>query len=862
MQPNIGYETQAATEMLASSCMYCGKPLQQPHSIEQGCGDICADKYRVFSAAEGGFDEGRVRAALDMAPETMREQVAKALADEGAEAAMKKINHIAGYHWQRKTENWGHYMGSAIELADAMGFDGVAQKLKSRYIEGEGGRKTGLLVEEDRREGYWRFASPWIANPSIRKNNKSAMYGAGARMEKVGSDWFWYFPADKWLHVVNALVHAYAGSLGMLPNGEPFVVPAEPVAVPAPPGEAAGAPDRVEEPKVKEAELDKGQVLTLRDGREVVVAWIGSGRVGVVPLAKAEESMREKGYLWRRITGDYEFMGTEEVATIKAPQVEVEAVEEIVEAPVPKRVANRPLPEEMFAFQREGALWLDTKGSGILAFDMGLGKTLTSIAIIDTPAVVVCPASLRINWVREVTRWRPDLTVASVGVAEVQTKGGKKIKKLPSKITDEQLKADVVVINYDILKTDNLKKLVDRRPATLIVDESHYIKELKLKWNRARRVHEVAKGGSARAGHVWTLAQSSARRILLTGTPMVNGRPYELWPQLNVVDPREWGSFFKYCQRYCDPQPVPGGRGTDFTGASNLSELHDRIQGKFLLRRTKDELADQLPDKQRRSILVSMDEATSKEYKRAAAEFLKWVKDTGGVEAFDRARRAEALNRLTTLRRLAAVGKTEAFIEQCMQHLQSTGRPLIVMAHHREVTEAVTEALVQNGVKAAMYTGSESAVRKAEIKDWFQDGKPADAPPEARDYLDVLVCSITAAGVGLTLTRAQDMFFAERTWRPYDLVQAEDRIYRIGQKNNATITYYDAAGTIDEYLAEMLVQKMRAAEEVINGTDPSDEDEAASFLLEAMFHYKPGEHKRNPAELGDIDEYEWAQPEL
>jgi SWI/SNF-related matrix-associated actin-dependent regulator 1 of chromatin subfamily A len=307
---------------------------------------------------------------------------------------------------------------------------------------------------------------------------------------------------------------------------------------------------------------------------------------------------------------------------------------------------------------------------------------------------------------------------------------------------------------------------------------------------------------------------------------------------------------------------VPGGRGTDFTGASNLSELHDRIQGKFLLRRTKDELADQLPDKQRRSILVSMDEATSKEYKRAAAEFLKWVKDTGGVEAFDRARRAEALNRLTTLRRLAAVGKTEAFIEQCMQHLQSTGRPLIVMAHHREVTEAVTEALVQNGVKAAMYTGSESAVRKAEIKDWFQDGKPADAPPEARDYLDVLVCSITAAGVGLTLTRAQDMFFAERTWRPYDLVQAEDRIYRIGQKNNATITYYDAAGTIDEYLAEMLVQKMRAAEEVINGTDPSDEDEAASFLLEAMFHYKPGEHKRNPAELGDIDEYEWAQPEL
>ena len=872
-----GYEGEAGTLMLAKSCLICGRPLRDPESIERGVGPYCAEKHGMF-AITAPPDAAAYEAALQTAPESMRESVEARGGLSNPRSAVSAAIHAAGSAWERHQNDASRYIGSAMEIAVALGYAGTAHALQRVFIEGwkydeegnaiEHGKPKGIVVREGEpsRTGQagWEIMLPFIQGDTWRQT-KNAMKAAGVRTYKdERGRWHDVFPATErqWLLVLNSLVPTLAGTLGVLPDGETFMVPADRLPVPEPESveapEGAGREEATQQLPgrlAKDAEsLESGDTVYLK-GKPMVVAWISPDRVRTILLTpeNAERSMREKGFLHGKAYGGVT-AGMRDVAVTAADPNEVSAVEETTDRPATRAAKARDLPDNLMAHQREGALWLLQQGSGLLAFDMGLGKTATALVASDAPILVVCRKALKENWVRETTQWRPDLTAV-----RIETGGKKEARTL-----DAADHADVVVVNYDILHRyiDRFRK---RGFKTLIVDESHYIKNLRIGPRKDKKTGRwsTVPSGSGRAIAVWEAAQPIARRFMLTGTPMDNKSPCEMFGQLHIVAPEEFPKFKPFGEQYCDPQTIRArvvddeGRATlrtitTYEGASNTLELHERIDGKYMLRRTKDLL--DLPEKWRQTRYISLDDATAKEYTSAATDLLAYIRGRGGWEAMKRAEKADVLVRMNTLSHLAGIGKVEPLLEQVQEHWEGTHRPLLIFAKHADVQEALISGLKTLNYRVGAIIEGTSEKARQSVVDRFQQGVPADAPPEQRDYLDILVLSLEIAREGLTLTRSQDVWFAERTWSPQHLAQAEDRAHRIGQKNKVGVIYWDAPGTIDDSLGQMLMRKLKATQGVLSGVKLSQEDVASEIFgsLEAMAANRGHEHMLPP---------EWADPE-
>ena len=476
----------------------------------------------------------------------------------------------------------------------------------------------------------------------------------------------------------------------------------------------------------------------------------------------------------------------------------------------PRVFSDRPVPPGAYPHQAEGIRWLDATKFALLADEPGLGKTMQAANAADARVVVVCPAAMRVEWQRELGRWRPEWDTYVV-------QGTKRI--------DKQLlwQHHAIVINYDIL-THHAEDLVALGFETLIVDEAHNVKTLEV-------TPKGTLAGSKRAVAVAELARAAKlKAFFLTGTPLEN-RPIELWPILYMTDPQTWQDYVGYGRRYCAGRrvqiPKRQGMKWDFSGKSNQRELHERLLP-VMFRRTKDIL--ELPAKMRQTMFVPLDAATEREYAEAMRDFEAWVLEEGGVRAVMAHRASPAVTRLTALRKLAARGKLEAALDWIVTHAEGTGRPLVVMAHHRDVTDGLAKKLSETtfrdpaGGKPRTFRvgriiGGMSEAERTADKDAFQAGK-----------LDVIVCSIQAAGVGLTLTRASETLFVERPLKPSLAIQAEDRIHRISQTNRCTITYLDAAGTIDQWIRELLADKAATVAGVVDGID-LDDHAAEAFVL-------------------------------
>jgi len=563
--------------------------------------------------------------------------------------------------------------------------------------------------------------------------------------------------------------------------------------------------------------LKIGDEVELEDGTKSIIQWMSRGkqRLG---LGKR----KGKNYLFVSLS-DIKTVNGYRVAEVMDRQRAAAAKEEKQDfRPAPLKLP-RHLPEGLMEHQIEAVSFVESHdGRGILALEMGLGKTVVSAVCIQAPAVAVVPAQVNVNWVREINRWRPDLSVALI-------KGGN-----PDLVTPEMRNADVVVLNYEIVGK-HLAWLRDRKHRTAIADEAQYIKNLKVKWDKELRAF-VPTSATKRANDFYLLQKDVPRLMLLTGTPVMN-RTKELWPLLHLVDPNEWGSFYKFCLRYCGGHMQWVGRREvmNCDGRTNSDELFARTSGIHMLRMKKADVLN-LPEKQRRTKVVSLDPKVAKEYAKASQGFLSWVEEHGGWEAAAKASRAAALSKLTALRELSAVGKAPAILDEIVEFFESTQRPLVVMGRSRAAMqlmasgiEAENEQLQKLGSKARisrpirhdMFVGGLGASRRQEIVDRFQRGE-----------IDVLFYSIEIA-TGVTLTRSQDMFFVERNWRPADQLQAEDRCHRIGQKNELTITYYDGEGTMDAAMALLLADKVTTAGAVVDGVNLS-EDEAMQIVLGEM----------------------------
>jgi hypothetical protein len=428
---------------------------------------------------------------------------------------------------------------------------------------------------------------------------------------------------------------------------------------------------------------------------------------------------------------------------------------------------------ELKPFQRAGVAYLLARRRAFLADEQGLGKTIEALAAIETdgayPAIVVCPASLKLNWVREIRLWLPG--------REVQIVSGTRSGPLPQ--------AEISVVNYDILDA-RLPALSELRPKALVLDEAHYCKNAAAK--RTQAVHRLA-----------AAVPKDGLVLALTGTPVMN-RAAELISQLRILGRlTEFGSGAQFSRRF---------RGAD----ANL-RLHWHLRARCFVRRLKSEVLPQLPAKTRAIVPVELDNES--EYRLAERDVIAWLHtqpiDLRELDAkVAAALRAERLVRLNALKLLAAEGKLHAALAWIHDFLAS-GERLVVFARHRKIQQAVVERFPN----ALHVLGGDGHVARDAAVAAFQE------PDGAGNQL--IVCSIELAGHGLTLTRSSNVAFLELDWTPAKLEQAEDRCHRIGQQDAVNAAYLLAAGTIDETIATLLERKRAVIGAVTDGRQLDEE---------------------------------------
>lgn len=435
----------------------------------------------------------------------------------------------------------------------------------------------------------------------------------------------------------------------------------------------------------------------------------------------------------------------------------------------------------LYGFQRDGVRYALTHRRALIGDEPGLGKTLSALAAIELagayPALVVCPASMKLTWEAEVAKWLPQRKVAVLSGTAPDP--------------DRLRGVDLIVLNYDIV-TAWQRDLGALRAKALVVDESHLVKEPRAK--RSRAIAALA-------------ARTPAEGLVLflSGTPMVN-RPRELIHQLRVLDRLDaFGGAHGFRERYCDLHH--NGFGMDDGGSSNLQELGERLREVCMVRRRKADVLRELPAKTYAAVPLALTNRAA--YRRAEADVVSFlgslaadaVRNRGGGEdqaaraAFwteQRALRAKALVKIGALRQLAAQGKLRGVIEWTQTFLAGDEK-LVLFAHHRDIQEQLIAAFPD----AARIVGDQAAGERHQNVERFQ------GEPDCR----LAVCSIDAAGVGLTLTAASNVAFCELPWTPAALTQAEDRLHRISQERPVTVWHLLAPQTIDERMHRLLEHK-------------------------------------------------------
>jgi hypothetical protein len=445
---------------------------------------------------------------------------------------------------------------------------------------------------------------------------------------------------------------------------------------------------------------------------------------------------------------------------------------------------------ELAEFQWAGVRYALEARRTFIADEQGLGKTVQALATLEAddawPAVVVCPASLKLTWEREAAKWLPHRTRVVV-----------------SGRSGAAPRADLIIVNYEIVAAHR-ESLSRARPKALVLDESHYCKN-----PRAKRTHAVRR-----------LAQTlpdKALRLALTGTPVMN-RPEEIVAQLRIIGRLdEFGSGARLKRR--------------FTGMGAEERLHWHLRRTCFVRRLKKDVLPQLPAKRQVVVPVALDNEA--EYRLAEKDVIAWLReqplDLAELNAKVAATlRAERLAQIGTLKRLAARGKLAAAVTWIHDFLES-GEPLVVFAHHEEVQSA----LLQRFPEAGHLLGRDSAAARQATVEAYQDGTGHP----------LLICSTLAAGHGITLTRASNVAFLELEWTPAAHDQAEDRCHRIGQHDAVTAWYLLAAKTIDETIAELLQGKRSIVGAVTDG-HRQDAEGLVDEVVRVLRGGKPLRHLR------------------
>jgi SWI/SNF-related matrix-associated actin-dependent regulator 1 of chromatin subfamily A len=419
-----------------------------------------------------------------------------------------------------------------------------------------------------------------------------------------------------------------------------------------------------------------------------------------------------------------------------------------------EKYSHRPPLEH----QKEAIKCLVENKKFILADDMGLGKTTsTIIGALETGAkkvLIICPASLKINWQREIQNY----TDRTTSIIE-----GKKWED-----------ADFVIINYDIIKNyhDIVKKsesvILKSNFDLIIVDEAHYIQNKQAQ--RTKLINDIA--------------SKSERLWLLTGTP-ITSRPINYFNLLNLIECPVALNWMAYVRRYCNGFQFRAGKRKiwNVSGSSNLEELRDRTSN-LVLRRLKENVLD-LPEKIITPVYLRL---KSKEYEALMGEYYEWFDKSGESDSL-----TLQFTKLTKVRQVIAEEKVSSTIELC-ENIIEQGKKVIVFTNFTKTLEMILEHF---GKKAVRLDGSMTQRDRQDSVDKFQTD----------ENVMVFVGNIKAAGTGITLTAGEAVVMNDLSFLPSDHSQAEDRAYRYGQKNNVLVYYPIFDNTVEGIIFDILKKK-------------------------------------------------------
>ena len=434
------------------------------------------------------------------------------------------------------------------------------------------------------------------------------------------------------------------------------------------------------------------------------------------------------------------------------------------------------LAEGLFPHQIEGVAFLLGRRRAILADDMGLGKTRQAIVSLRhlTPGgsrLVVCPASVKRNWAREIGMVAADASVLVIeGSAPVAAT------------------AEWVIVNYDVLGR-HIETLLRVPWAALVFDEAHYLKN-----------HTSARSKLARQLTASAAATTPGLAVqLLTGTPLTS-RPRDLFVLLQLAAHPLGRSFLAFARRYCAAEK--GEYGWKTGGASNIEELTVQLHG-VMLRRSKDDVLA-LPPKLRTWLPVEVPAGTGARAIKKVFELLAG-KDSRPVPARDveLRRRGKLLAFLVEARQALAVAKTDATLD-LVRGAVDQGEKVIVFSCFDDPVQKFAKEL---GGMAVVVTGKTPAAMRQQLVDRFQN----------ETDVRVFVANIIAGGVGLNLTAATQVVFNDLDWVPTNHWQAEDRAYRIGQTRTVNVTYFVARDTIDDFVQAVLETKAALVNAIVEG---------------------------------------------
>lgn len=437
-------------------------------------------------------------------------------------------------------------------------------------------------------------------------------------------------------------------------------------------------------------------------------------------------------------------------------------------------------------YQIEGYQWiarLNSWGAGaLLADDMGLGKTMQTIAYLlfkahEGPALVIAPASVAPNWKSEIEKFAPSLNVSILNFIANR-----------STFISEAKAGDVVICTYGLLLSVKTE-ITQKEWTTAVLDEAHVIK------NRGAKTSGVA------------MQLKTKYRIMLTGTPVQNHLG-ELWNLFQFVNPGLLGSYEDFSHRFIGPIEVAKDK--------ERQQQLDRIVHPFMLRRTKEKVLDELPEKTEiyQTVELSSEEMAVYEIIRERAQHMLESENSEKVSInalaeITRLRQASCAAQLVEKNWKGKSSKIEALID-ALEPIVESGEAALVFSQFTSFLAIVLKELEKAGIPYLYIDGTVSVKERQKLVEQFQNGE-----------CPIFVISLKAGGLGLNLTRANYVFHLDPWWNPAIEQQATDRAHRMGQHNAVTVYHFLSSGTIEEKIKRLHEQKRDLAENILEGTDMS-----------------------------------------